>query len=356
MNTFSSARVKLTVWYTLVLAVISIGLSSLYYLRTLQIIEIQYHQLNRRLSGQPGQMKVPRQSSQEWTLPENHQEILSSEFNSIRSELFQKILTINLLIIIAGAGGSLILSGKTLHPIKLALDKQKQFVTDAAHELKTPLTALQTSIEVNLMDKKINQDTKRVLKENLEDVAQLNSLTTRLLQLSHAEENGLPRNRKAVDLLVISELALKKMRPVASKKNIKLKIDTGKCKNINVLGDEESLLEVIIILLDNAIKYSKKNSDIILKTSRQKNTRMIEVSDHGVGIAKKDIDKIFDRFYQSDTSRHKNSDKQTGGYGLGLALAKQIIENHGGKIDADSQLGKGSVFRIKFVNNVNDYK
>lgn len=349
MNTFSSARVKLTIWYTLVLAMISVGLSSLYYLRTLQIIEMQYHQLNRRLSGQPGQMRVPRQSPQEWTLPENHQEILLSEFNSIRSELFQKILTINLLIIVAGAGGSFILSGKTLQPIKLALDKQKQFVTDAAHELKTPLTALQTSIEVNLMDKKNNQDTKRVLKENLEDVVRLNSLTGRLLKLSHTEENGQSGNRKVIDLLMISELALKKMKPVASKKNIKLNIDTGPYKNIKVFGDEESLLEAIIILLDNAIKYSQKNSNIILKTSQQKRMGIVEVSDQGIGIAKKDIDKIFDRFYQSDTSRQKKFDKQTGGYGLGLALAKQIVENHGGKIEVDSQLGKGSVFRIKLA-------
>jgi len=347
MKSFSLARLKLTAWYALVLAIVSISLSSLLYFRTSQIIDLQYHQLNRRLTGH-GQMRVLRQPTDNLNFLEEQQQILSSELNTVHQELLQRILSINLLIILIGAGASYLLSGKTLQPIQVALDQQQQFVEDAAHELKTPLTALQTSLEVNLMDKKLDSIAKKILQENLEDVIRLNNLSNRLLQLAQHPNNQQSINYSSVDLKTVIKRAIRQIQPLANKKEIKLvfELKRNKTDRYKVLGDHEKLTEAIIILLDNAIKYSQKGKKVFLQLTSNKKMLMLEIKDQGRGIAKEELDKIFNRFYRSDSSRYKESSNQTSGFGLGLALAKQIVENHQGIIKVESLPDKGTVFKI----------
>ncbi len=348
MTSFTPARTKLTLWYTLILAIISISLSSLYYWRTLQIINMQYQQLSRRLLGQPGQMRVFRESS-EWTLPKNHQEILLSELDSVRSELMHKLVTINILIIFLGAGGSYFLSGKTLKPIELILEKQKQFVADAAHELKTPLTALQTSIEVNLMDKKLDHNTKQILNENLEDVTQLSTLANRLLNLSQLENNQIIVCKNTVNLNKVVKKAIKNIQPIAKQKQVKIIFKNEDNLSIKVITDEELLTEVIEILLDNAVKYSQSGKEVMVQVGKQKKQAYISVIDKGIGISKLDQKKIFDRFFQVDQARSSSSLKTEKSFGLGLAVAKEISKNINVKISVESELGKGSTFTLQLL-------
>jgi signal transduction histidine kinase len=309
---------------------------------------MQYQQLSRRLLGQPGQMRVFRESS-EWTLPKNHQEILLSELDSVRSELMHKLVTINILIIFLGAGGSYFLSGKTLKPIEFILEKQKQFVADAAHELKTPLTALQTSLEVNLMDKKLNRNIKQILKENLEDVTQLSTLANRLLNLSQLENNQIVVSKNSFDLDTIIKKAIKNIQPKAKQKQIKILFKNEDNLSINVITDKELLTELIEILLDNAVKYTPSGKDVEIQVDKQKRQAYISVIDKGVGISEIDQKRIFDRFFQVDQSRSNLISKTEKSFGLGLAIAKEISKNINAKIYVESELNKGSTFTIQLL-------
>jgi len=355
MNQFFQTRLKLTLWYTLVLMTISIGLSSLYFAGTTQILDLQYDRLGELLGGEPSALQGPRRLQQvRWFLPPNHQEILTSELNEVRLELRNRIFVINVIILFLGAGASYFLSGKTLEPIIHTLELQKQFVADAAHELKTPLTALHTSLEVNLMDESLGKNAKNVLDDNLNDVKRLESLTTRLLKLAQAENNGEQTYWEPVQLQEFVESAIKRVKPLANHKKISIKFHCSSgSSNTQILGDKESLTEMVTILLDNAIKFSKQNSTVKLNLLKSKKMIEVEVVDHGIGIDEKDLDHIFDRFYRSDASRQRTQNDQemshssSGSYGLGLALAKQIANNHGGKISVESIVGRGSVFKVK---------
>ncbi len=233
---------------------------------------------------------------------------------------------INLAILaLAGAGGYF-LAGITLEPIKKNMDEQKEFVGNASHELRTPLTSLTAEIEVALRDKNMTvADAKNLLKSNLDDVKQMSKLSNYLLELNRFE------NRKGD--IPMSKVDLK---DVVEKATAKMKVKANLRKSL-VIGNEDSLIELVTILVDNAIKYSPKRS---VPEVRTRAGGILEVEDHGIGILKTDIPHIFERFYRSDKSHG------TDGYGLGLSIAKSIVETHGGTIEVESKLGKGSTFRV----------
>jgi signal transduction histidine kinase len=237
------------------------------------------------------------------------------------------------------------LAGRTLRPIKNMLDEQNRFITDASHELNTPLTALKTSLEVNLRDKKLNLDkAKKVLSSNLEDVNNLQSLSEELMEvIMYQKQNG---NFKIVrvELSAIVKTAVEQVKALAAKKRITIKVDAPKAF---IMGDEKSLKELFVILLDNAIKYTDSRSPINLIVRKKDPNVNISVKDGGVGIKKEDLPYIFDRFYRADRARTKQG---IGGYGLGLSIAKRIITLHNGNIRVESEVGRGSIFTVTFPN------
>jgi signal transduction histidine kinase len=140
----------------------------------------------------------------------------------------------------------------------------------------------------------------------------------------------------------IVDVVIEKVKPIAVKKQIKIIAKTG--KEI-ISGDRKSIEELLVILLDNAIKYSPEKTEIDILTKVKDAKVIIEVKDQGIGIDEKDLPFIFDRFYRTDKSRTKQN---VVGYGLGLSIAKRIVALHNGTIDVKSKVGKGSVFTIKF--------
>jgi signal transduction histidine kinase len=139
----------------------------------------------------------------------------------------------------------------------------------------------------------------------------------------------------------ISAEATQKVSAIATAKDIVIE---NKVDNIHLKGNETTLTELLVILLDNAIKYSESKTTIKITSYQHDNYAYIKIADQGQGIAKLDLPHIFDRFYRSDLSRSK---KETNGYGLGLSIAKKIVEDHKGSIKVKSILGKGSIFTIK---------
>jgi len=197
-----------------------------------------------------------------------------------------------------------------------------------------------TEIEVALRDKNMTlPDARRLLESNLEDVKKMNSLSNYLLKLNKLGNGSIKPEFKQVDLKIIAQDAVDKVSALARASKIDV---TQKLENVNITGNTESLTELVTILLDNAIKYSGKGGKVIIKTSQHK---LLSVQDFGVGISKEDIPHIFDRFYRADSSRSKGD---VDGYGLGLSIAKSIVDLHKAKINVKSGPGKGTIFTVIF--------
>jgi signal transduction histidine kinase len=261
--------------------------------------------------------------------------------NELKARIALRLVLIDL-IIFAGAGiAGYFLAGLTLQPIEKMVEDQKRFVSDASHELRTPLTALKTEMEVALRSKKLDQkSTKELLKSNLEEVDKMQKLSNYLLALNKYQNGKVKLAIEKVQLTEVIRLAIKKVKPVSDKKKINIETDL---KEIVMNGNSVNLEGLIIIFLDNAIKYSHKDGKIIITAGIDKNLAKITIKDFGVGINAADLPHIFDRFYRAETSRNKAA---TPGFGLGLAIAFDIVKQYGGRIVVDSKENEGTTFAI----------
>ncbi len=323
---FKKARVKLTSLYLIIIMLVSLSFSLVIYSginRELSRIEILENVRAHRLQALG-------------LIPENEPSI-----PEIRARIILTLGLVNLAILgISGLAGYF-LAGKTLEPIEKMHEEQKEFVSNASHELRTPLAALKSEIEVSLRDKKMKMpEARQVLSSNLEEVNKIQRLTNYLLSLNkyQSEISNLPF--KNLNLKEIAQKAIKRVEPLAEVKEIRI---AKELERAIVNGNEDSLLELATILLDNAIKYSYKKGVVVVRAKKEKGQAVLEVEDNGVGIKKKDIPFIFDRFYRADTSRSKG---KIDGYGLGLSIAKNIVDLHVGKIEVRSKENKGTTFQV----------
>ena len=258
-----------------------------------------------------------------------------------KQRLLLILIMINSGIIFFAGSLSYLLAGKTLQPIQEMVEEQNRFISDASHEFRTPLTALKSSLEVNLRDKNLSlTDAKKVIDESIEDVNRLQSLSDSLLNLSKYQEPFSILNSKIISVNICLDEAIKKIKPLAKQKQITVKKNL---ENIEIKGIKDNLVNLFVIILENAIKYSPKKTSIQINSKSSDHQLIVEIKDQGIGIGKKDIDHIFDRFYRADQSRSK---EKITGYGLGLTIAKKIVSNHNGKILATSEINKGSIFTI----------
>lgn len=339
---FEAARLKLTAWYLLIIMLISISFSvAIYQVLTSElnrVERIQRIRQQRELSLNDTD-NIPADFSQRiFRQPIIDPELLEETKNRLILILFM----INAGILGISALSGYFLAGRTLKPIKNMVDEQNRFITDSSHELRTPLTSLKSEIEVNLRDKNLNlNQAKKLLESNLEEVNNLQYLSDNLIKLAQYEKaNGIILLEEIALKQIVSD-AIKKVANLAKNKNIQIK---EKTHEYTLFANSQSLTELFVILLDNAIKYSLKNSKITLNSKKTDNNVFIEVIDQGMGVEAKDLPHLFDRFYRSDKSRTKSNEI---GFGLGLSIAKQIVEKHHGSIKVESEAKKGSVFIVQ---------
>ncbi len=249
-------------------------------------------------------------------------------------------------IAILGISGMLsyFLAGKTLEPIQKMVEEQKRFIGDASHELRTPLTALKSAIEVNLRDKKMSlHDAKDLLATAKDQVDRLTHLSNALLELSGGHDsNGIGSNIESTNIADVAKKVTEEMQPLATEKRCLIIVNADDA-HANIPNHDAYRL--ISILVDNAIKYSRPDTQVKISVSKAKKNIILKVEDQGIGISDNDLVHIFDRFYRADSARTKES---TSGYGLGLAIAKKIVDTHKGKIEVKSKEGEGSTFRVLF--------
>jgi len=221
-----------------------------------------------------------------------------------------------------------------------AFDAMRQFTADASHELLTPLTAMRTETEIALRAERPADQYRRVLTSVLEEVERMTRLADDLLLLSREDARLEPAARGPVRLDKLVCGVAEHMEVVATEAGLKLKV--GGLPPVSVLGDADGLRQVFFNLLDNAVKYTRPGGSVAVAGRQEGPSAIIEVSDTGIGIPPECLPRVFDRFFRVDKSRSR----QMGGAGLGLSIAKALVERHGGRIEAESSTGKGSTFRV----------
>ncbi len=333
---FQSARLKLTTWYLTIIMLISVVFSVAIFSNVSRQIENLIRMQNNRIRTFQGN---PQQDSFS-TLPPNTPPMISTEeLKKQEQQLAYTLFLINLGILVVAGGSGYFLAGRTLRPIKLMVDEQNQFISDASHELRTPIATLQAEMEGKLLEKKISdKDARTLIKSNLEELGTLKTLINSMLQLTKTHFLNGGNHMQDLSLLEIVNLAKSKVEPLAKKKHILINI---KMTEIIIKGDKNALTEVFLILFENAVKYSPETSKVTVTSLKYSDKIKISVSDQGVGISKEDIPHIFERFYRADKSR-----SSVEGFGLGLSIAKKIIDSHKGSIAVISKLGKGSTFEV----------
>ena len=328
---FKTARLKLTIWYLVFIMTISLFFSLIIYTNVSGQIArfIDMHNNRLRLFEQRSALELPPPR------PGNLPTIGIQDLQTQRRQLFFTLFFLNISILIIAGGAGYILAGRTLAPIKVSLDKQAQFVGDASHELRTPLSVLQSDLESYLMSPKITDRQARwLIKSNLEEVDRLKKLTNGLLSLT--SQSSFPLRPTSLKPIIFS--ATRSLANLAKSKKITIKTSLNP---VSVLADHHSLIQLFIILLDNAIKYSPRNSTISISTKITNHWIKVSIKDRGVGISPTDLPHIFDRFYRADKSRSK-----VDGFGLGLSIAQKIVTTHHGSIKVDSRPDHGSIFIV----------
>lgn len=220
-----------------------------------------------------------------------------------------------------------------------SLDSMRRFTADASHELMTPLSTIRVEAEVMLQSARSPEEYRGTLHSIVEEVGRLTRLAGRLLQLARAD-SGTTAARSDVDLAETLHNAVGTIRPQAERAGIALSVEP--LADAVVVADHDQLRQVFDNLLDNAVKYSRPSGQVTVRSNRDGNDIIVEIIDGGVGISDEALPHVFDRFFCVDPSRNR----ARGGAGLGLSIAKSLVESLGGRIDAESRLGAGSTFRV----------
>lgn len=331
-----SKTARLAFSYLAVIMALSIGFSTALYF-------ISANELNKQLQPPastkvhipvPGQQSAiffnvhPAQHASDAVLSYLRQRVTQS-----KRELIYKLSLLNAAMLVIGSGLSYVLARRTLKPIEAAMRAQSQFASNASHELRTPLAAMRLEIEDGLRTLQLSPGAKRLLESNLEELSQLTQISEAMLSLARQTEE------LKLAPVWIDEVASKAMGRIVKSAQAKRMHIIDTTPHAAVLAHHQSLMEALVILLENAVKYSLAGGRIYIETSQDKKYGYMSVRDEGPGIAPEDKNHIFDRFYRGKTN--------TAGHGLGLSIAQTLITKQDGVLTAANGAGKGAVFTIK---------
>lgn len=224
-----------------------------------------------------------------------------------------------------------------LERLHRSFEQQRQFTADVSHELRTPLTIIQGNLDVALLDERQDPALRNTLMRVRNEATRLTRLVTNLLLLARSDAGQTP-DLRPVDLDIVLLEVLRQAQSLSQDVQIRL----GKEDQITLLGDPDQLKQLILNLVDNALKFTPAGGRVTLSLERDGDFAKVTVSDTGVGIPEEDLPHIFDRYYRAS----KDSLARRGGVGLGLAIASQIAEAHGGRITVRSTVGVGSSFEV----------
>ncbi len=338
---FDSARLKLTAWYLLIIMIISGAFSGVIYKVLTNELDRLSRAQNVRFERAIKQGNIVLFRDGNGPVPGLPPMVDPDLVKETKQRVILALLIVDASILILAGGLAYMLAGRTLRPIKEMVEEQNRFITDSSHELRTPLTSLKTAMEVSLRDKRLTlAEAKTILFESIEEVNKLQLLSDQLLLLAQYQKPRTVVNWEKIKVADVVQKAVRLVNPLAHRKQITI---TTELEDVAITTNQHALQELLVILLDNAIKYSPSLTQIGLTAHQTDGKLKLLVQDQGVGITAADLPHIFDRFYRVSPSR---SQTETRGYGLGLSIAKKIVANLNGTITVQSQSHRGSTFTI----------
>jgi heavy metal sensor kinase len=239
--------------------------------------------------------------------------------------------------------GSLIITLNQLFArLEKAFEREKQFTSDASHELRTPITVIRAQSEKILRRKDLNEECKETMKIIKKQSDYMGHLIEQLLLLARSDSGKQIIEKEQFDIHELVEIVAGEFRAVAENENIKIITEQSR-ETLSILADQSMIIQLLLNLMDNAIKYTPEGGEVEIITGKRDEKLIIKIKDTGRGIPKEEQDNIFKRFYRVDKSRSRKK----GGTGLGLAICEWIVESHEGSIEFESRTGIGTTFIIK---------
>jgi len=255
----------------------------------------------------------------------------------------QRLLMVNIALLIGAGVASYFLSGASLRSIRENVESQEEFAADASHELRTPLTTISMEIvALQKTHKRLPAPVKETLQSVQQEVRRMQEIVDGLLTLVRDDQDKLV-GRQLIDLNQMWAESVKQMQPLAKDKHIALKTQLSK-DPLLVHVTPDQVKQLFLILLDNAIKYTPKGGSVTITTNQKGRTVLASIEDTGVGIPAADLPHVFDRFYR--VQRFDSS--STRGAGLGLTIAHKLVENADGHIQVASTMGVGTRVNLRF--------
>ena len=226
--------------------------------------------------------------------------------------------------------------------MKVLDDSRQEFVSNVSHELKTPITSIKVLADSLLSQEDVPNEVYREFMTDIgEEIDREDKIINDLLALVKMDKKASGLSITSVDVVSLTEVVLKRMRPIARKHNIDLTLESNRAITAEI--DEVKISLVIMNLVENAIKYNKENGTVKVELDADHQYFSIKVIDTGIGIPEDSLDHIYERFYRVDKSRSR----EIGGTGLGLAIARNAVLMHRGSIDVQSTLGEGTTFTVR---------
>ena len=276
----------------------------------------------------------------------NGQSVVQVYQNTVNEDILWSFL--KTVLYVTGLSGTAILlalsfvfTGQALKPVRETWIRQKEFVADASHELRTPLTVIQTNLDVVLSDDEGTIEENEIWLDNAYSETRVRAkLSDQLLILAKADANEEKLDISEFSLSEIVENVCQNMEIIAKNKGLDFIFNLE--EDIKIKADYDKIRRLVVILVDNAVKYTEQgNVKVSLFTDKNKR-KVLTVEDTGIGIAKKDLNRIFDRFYRADKARHRE-----GGTGLGLSIAKWIADIHRYTLTVESTINVGTKFTVR---------
>ncbi len=326
---FKQARIKLTFFYSSFFLLIFWIISLFLYFWMQQFFQQQYEQQVRDQIQHV--LLDPFDVDPNWSIA-----AATIAFDQFRNIL----LIVNLELLVLVPASAYLLTGRSLKPIEEAHVREKQFVANVAHDLRTPLTIMNGELEVALQKKRAITEYQGVVQSTKEEVKRLNELVEQLLFLANQDAKNQQIGMDKIDLIDVVSAAFAGFSPKMKRKKIKTELLLPE-ESIQVTGNATMLRQLFSNLIDNAVKYTYEKGTIAVTVGKKDHTATVSIKDTGIGIEESEQEKIFDRFYRVDTSR-----SQTKGYGLGLAICRTIVNIHHGHLEVRSKKDAGTMFTV----------
>jgi signal transduction histidine kinase len=257
--------------------------------------------------------------------------------------LFLLLLPLGLGGLGAALFGGLYMAGRAMRPARESFEKQRAFVADASHELKTPLTLIRADAEMVLYRNSLNQQDRKLMEHALTETDRMGNVLSDLLLVARLDAGKLELARKPFDLVGVLKEEAERFGPRAAGKGVRLDVEAP--GELPVLGDARRTAQLLAVLLDNAVRFTPPGGSVIVGGRLRDRWAEVSVTDTGLGIAPERLSLVFDRFYRAKSARSRG--QTGGGTGLGLSIARGLARAQGGDLTAESVEGQGATFRLR---------